>query len=229
MALGTSATVWLAVPAPDGALWWVWSSRWNKWKGKPKYPVPFCPPQILYHLTWALTRASAVGSRHGQTVTGLRMRHPAVWDLWWAKCDCSRFLSEYFILPCQFLLLSLILIIYHSVNWSAIIYHSVNWSAIVYRSVNWSAIIFHSVNWSAIVHHSVDWSAIVYLSVNRSAIIYHSVNWSAIVYHSVNSLQSFISLWIDLRSFITLWTDLLSFITLWTDLLSFVTLWTDLQ
>jgi hypothetical protein len=36
-ALGTSATNWPTVPAPDGR-WWAWSSRWNEnWQGKPKY------------------------------------------------------------------------------------------------------------------------------------------------------------------------------------------------
>jgi hypothetical protein len=39
-----------------------------KWQGKPKYsektcPTPPCPPQILYDLTRAQTRAAAVGSR----------------------------------------------------------------------------------------------------------------------------------------------------------------------
>jgi hypothetical protein len=36
--------------------------------GEPKYsenptPVPLCPPQIQHDLTWARTRADAVGSR----------------------------------------------------------------------------------------------------------------------------------------------------------------------
>jgi hypothetical protein len=50
--LGTSATNWPIVPAPDDR-WWVWSSRWNEnWQGnrstrrKPA-PVPLRPPQIL--------------------------------------------------------------------------------------------------------------------------------------------------------------------------------------
>jgi hypothetical protein len=189
------------VPAPGGALWRVWGSRWNKWNGKPKYPEKTCtcaalsttnptspdlgsnpclccgkPARANYHrITNAASRC--VGFMGG-------------------KCDWSRFLSEYFILPCQFSFLSLILIIYPPVNWSAIIYHSVilsaivyrslNWSAIVWRSVNRSAIMYHSVNWSAIVYHSVSWSEIIYHSVNWSAIIHHSVNWSAIIYHSLN-------------------------------------------
>jgi hypothetical protein len=41
--LGTSATNWPIVPAPDGS-WWVWSSRWNEnWQGKPKYSEKTCP------------------------------------------------------------------------------------------------------------------------------------------------------------------------------------------
>jgi hypothetical protein len=38
------------------------------WQGKPKYsekpaPKPLCPPQIAHDLTWAGTRAAAVGNR----------------------------------------------------------------------------------------------------------------------------------------------------------------------
>jgi hypothetical protein len=36
--LGTSATIWPTVPAPDDRWWWVRSCRWNaNWQGKPKY------------------------------------------------------------------------------------------------------------------------------------------------------------------------------------------------
>jgi hypothetical protein len=42
--LGTSATVWPIVLAPDDRRWWGWSSRWNEnWQGKPKYPEKICP------------------------------------------------------------------------------------------------------------------------------------------------------------------------------------------
>jgi hypothetical protein len=35
--LGTSATAWPIVPAPDDRWWWMWTSRWNEnWQGKPK-------------------------------------------------------------------------------------------------------------------------------------------------------------------------------------------------
>jgi hypothetical protein len=35
-ALGTSAAIWLHIPAPDGE-WWVWGRKWNEnWQGKPK-------------------------------------------------------------------------------------------------------------------------------------------------------------------------------------------------
>jgi hypothetical protein len=66
--LGTSATNWPIVPAPDDRWWWMWSSRWNEnWHGnrstqrKPAL-VPLCPPQIPHDLTWAWTRSAAVGS-----------------------------------------------------------------------------------------------------------------------------------------------------------------------
>jgi hypothetical protein len=46
--LGTSATVWPIVPAPDDTWWWMWSSWWNEnWQGKPKYSEKTCPSAIL--------------------------------------------------------------------------------------------------------------------------------------------------------------------------------------
>jgi hypothetical protein len=55
--LGTSATIWSIVPAPDARWWWwwLWSSRWNdNWQGKPKYSVESCPSTTLSttNLTW---------------------------------------------------------------------------------------------------------------------------------------------------------------------------------
>jgi hypothetical protein len=45
--LGTAATVWPIVPAPDDR-WWLWSSRWNaNWQGKPKYLEKTCPSATL--------------------------------------------------------------------------------------------------------------------------------------------------------------------------------------
>jgi hypothetical protein len=41
--LGTSATNWPIVPAPDDRWWWLWSSRWNEnWQRKPKYSEKIC-------------------------------------------------------------------------------------------------------------------------------------------------------------------------------------------
>jgi hypothetical protein len=46
--LGTSATNWPIVPAPDDRWWWVWSSRWNEnWQGKPKYWERTCSSATL--------------------------------------------------------------------------------------------------------------------------------------------------------------------------------------
>jgi hypothetical protein len=46
--LGTSATVWPSVPAPDDRWWWVWNSRWNEhWQGKPKYSEKTYPSATL--------------------------------------------------------------------------------------------------------------------------------------------------------------------------------------
>jgi hypothetical protein len=64
--LGTLATNWPIVPAPDDR-WWVWSSQWNEnWQGKRSTwrkpaPVLHFPPQIP--MTWSRTRVAAVGSR----------------------------------------------------------------------------------------------------------------------------------------------------------------------
>jgi hypothetical protein len=45
--LGTSATIWPIVPAPDDR-WWVWSSRSNEnWQGKPKCSEKTCPSTTL--------------------------------------------------------------------------------------------------------------------------------------------------------------------------------------
>jgi hypothetical protein len=45
--LGTSATNWHIVTAPDDR-WWMWSSRWNEnWQGKPKYSENTCPSATL--------------------------------------------------------------------------------------------------------------------------------------------------------------------------------------
>jgi hypothetical protein len=65
--LGTSATKWHIVTAPNHR-WWMWSSRWNEnWRGKPKYrekpgPAPLCP-QI------SLDLGSNPGRRSGRLAT----------------------------------------------------------------------------------------------------------------------------------------------------------------
>jgi hypothetical protein len=41
--LGTSATNWPIVPAPDDRWWWVWNNWWNcNWHGRPKYSEQTC-------------------------------------------------------------------------------------------------------------------------------------------------------------------------------------------
>jgi hypothetical protein len=53
--LGTSATNWPIVPAPDDRWWWMWSSRWNEnWQGKPKYSEKKCLSATSFttHSTW---------------------------------------------------------------------------------------------------------------------------------------------------------------------------------
>jgi hypothetical protein len=51
--LGTSATDWPILPAPDNR--WIWSICWNEdWQGKPKYSEKICPSATLYttNPTW---------------------------------------------------------------------------------------------------------------------------------------------------------------------------------
>jgi hypothetical protein len=55
--LGTLATNWSIVPAPDDRWWWwwLWSSRWNEnWQGKPKHSEKTCPSATLFatNPTW---------------------------------------------------------------------------------------------------------------------------------------------------------------------------------
>jgi hypothetical protein len=69
--LGTLATNWPIVPAPDDRWWWMWSSRWNEnWQGKPKYSEKTCPSSTLFttNPTWP-DRGSNPGRRSGKPAT----------------------------------------------------------------------------------------------------------------------------------------------------------------
>jgi hypothetical protein len=68
--LGTSATVWSVVPAPDdidddecGTVGGMKIGRGNRSTQRKPAPVPLCPPQISHDLTWAQTRAAAAMAR----------------------------------------------------------------------------------------------------------------------------------------------------------------------
>jgi hypothetical protein len=53
--LGTAATNWPIVPAPDDTWWWLWSNWWNEdWQGTPKYAEKTCPSATLSTInsTW---------------------------------------------------------------------------------------------------------------------------------------------------------------------------------
>jgi hypothetical protein len=43
----TEATYWPIVSSLDNDRWWVWSSRYNAWQGKPKYSGKTCPSAAL--------------------------------------------------------------------------------------------------------------------------------------------------------------------------------------
>jgi hypothetical protein len=68
--LGTPATNWPILPAPDDR-WWVWISRWNEnWQGKPKYSETTCHSVTLFtrNPTWPDV-ASNSGRRGGKPAT----------------------------------------------------------------------------------------------------------------------------------------------------------------
>jgi hypothetical protein len=63
--VGTSATNWPIVPAPDDR-WWVWSSRWNEnWQGKPKYSEKTCPSSTLSTTNPTLPDLGSIPDRSG--------------------------------------------------------------------------------------------------------------------------------------------------------------------
>jgi hypothetical protein len=68
--LGMWATIQPIVPVPDDEWWWVSSSRWNEWKGKPKYSERTCP---IYDLSTTnptgLDLGSNAGRREGRPTT----------------------------------------------------------------------------------------------------------------------------------------------------------------
>jgi hypothetical protein len=65
--LGTSATNWPIIPAPDddvcGAVGGMRIGRGNRSTRRKPAPVPLCPSQIPHDRTWDRTWAAAVGSR----------------------------------------------------------------------------------------------------------------------------------------------------------------------
>jgi hypothetical protein len=65
---GTLATNWPIVPSPDdddecGAVGGIRIGRGNRSTRRKPAAEPLCPSQIPHDLTWAQTRAAAVGSR----------------------------------------------------------------------------------------------------------------------------------------------------------------------
>jgi hypothetical protein len=80
--LGTPATNWPVVSAPDDRWWWTWSSLRNKnWQRKLKYWIKsprmfLCPLQIQHDLTWVQNRASTVGNWWLTSWAGWAMARP---------------------------------------------------------------------------------------------------------------------------------------------------------
>jgi hypothetical protein len=88
--LGTSATVWPIVPAPDDRWWWVWNSWWNEnWQGKPKYSEETCPSATLStkNPTWPELESNPgrrcgkqPESRHGQRAWKVWEVNKKIWS-----------------------------------------------------------------------------------------------------------------------------------------------------
>jgi hypothetical protein len=68
--LGTSATIWLIVSAPDDGWWLVCSNRWNDCQGKPNYAKKTCPSATssITNITWP-DSGSNLGRRGGKPAT----------------------------------------------------------------------------------------------------------------------------------------------------------------
>jgi hypothetical protein len=88
--LGTSATNWPIVPAPDvdnddecGAVGGMRIDRGNRSTRRKPTPVPLFLPQIPHDQTWARTRAVAVGSRRLTTWVTTRPAHNVARDHLW--------------------------------------------------------------------------------------------------------------------------------------------------
>jgi hypothetical protein len=87
--LGTSATNWPIVPAPMiddecGAVYGMRVGRGNRSTRRKPAQVPLCPPRIPHDLTWARTRADAVGIR---PLTA------------WAMAQPTEYITQWFVLP----------------------------------------------------------------------------------------------------------------------------------
>jgi hypothetical protein len=96
--LGTSATNWPIVPAPDDR-WWVWSSRWNdNLQGKPMYSEKTCPSATLSSTnpTWP-DPGSNPGRRGGKPATNRLSYGTASSD--WAPTVFFEILSNSWISP----------------------------------------------------------------------------------------------------------------------------------
>jgi hypothetical protein len=69
--LGTAATVWPILPAPDDIWWWFWSNWWNEdWQEKPKYSEQIGPSATLSttNPTWP-GQGPNLGSSDGKPAT----------------------------------------------------------------------------------------------------------------------------------------------------------------
>jgi hypothetical protein len=89
--LGTSATNWPIVPAPDARWWCMWSSRWNEnWQGKPQYSEKTFPSATLSttNPTWP-DLGSNPGRRGGKPATNRLSYGTALKNPYWEAANSS--------------------------------------------------------------------------------------------------------------------------------------------
>jgi hypothetical protein len=107
--LGTSATNWPIIPAPDDRWWWVWSSRWNEnWQGKPKDSKKTCPGATLPTRNQTWSDLSSNPGRHGENTAEVSERLSASFHITLRKlgqetgishCSCRKSAKTIQLLP----------------------------------------------------------------------------------------------------------------------------------
>jgi hypothetical protein len=76
--LGTAATVWPIIPAPDDR-WWLWSNRWSvNWQGKPKHSDKTCSSATLSTINPTWPHSGSKPDRRGGKAATNRLYYDTV-------------------------------------------------------------------------------------------------------------------------------------------------------